>query len=255
MIFKKKKKTPEPPKVWNIPGGQIQELTGNIIPNATHTLIAGAAGSGKSVLINAFIYATLAQKSPNEAQFCFIDLKRVELYQWRNIPHCIGYAEDLETTVHHLSWILSTIDKRYQKMQQTGIRRWNDAEIYVVIDELADLLTSPKKREITQLLSRISQIGRAAGVHIVAATQRPTRDIINGQIQVNFDLKIALKTFSAQDSRNILGIKGAELLPRFGECLILDGIDLLSGEIHKYEDEELEKMAKFWEAQSWKIAR
>lgn len=178
-----------------------------------HTLIAGSTGSGKSVLLRG-ILAALHEQTPYHT--VLIDPKRVELWSHRTDPACIRYASEPDGIIQTLSDVCGLMDGRYQILRQQGTR---DAPpgwaVYIIIDELADLLTT-RKKQATPLLARIAQLGRAAGIHMIAATQRPTRDVIAGQIAVNIDSRIALRVPTAQDSRNLIHQAGAERLPRYG---------------------------------------
>lgn len=180
-----------------------------------HTLIAGATGSGKSVLINAIIY-TLIQNTPDKAKMILIDPKRVELIQFAGLPHCIGYASEPQRISDYINYAVYLMEERYKVMQAQRVKQSKAAAVYVIIDEFADLMTTQRKA-VVMPLCRLAQLGRAANIHLILATQRPTRDIITGQIKVNIDSRVALRCPTAQDSRNIINIKGAETLPRYGE--------------------------------------
>ena len=179
-----------------------------------HLLIAGSTGSGKSVLINSLIYTALYY-APTEKQLLLIDPKRVELFEFSRLPHCIGYASEPDQITSALGWAVSLMEYRFNIMRAEQLKKSREPDIYIIIDELADLITTSKKR-VLPLLSRLTQLGRAANIHMILATQRPTRDIISGQIKVNVDSRVALRCPTAQDSRNIINVKGAESLPRYG---------------------------------------
>lgn len=200
------------------PGGNASGLALNIL-NQPHVLIAGATGSGKSTLLNTVIYTALLF-APPEKQFILIDPKRVELIDYKLLPHTLTRATDPGDIYDALTGALNIIEDRYKRLEKARIKCYNGADIYVIIDELADLLTVDKKAFLP-LLQRIAQIGRAARVHLIAATQRPTKDILSGQLKVNLDARLALRTASKQDSRNIIERGGAELLPRYGQGLYL----------------------------------
>lgn len=180
-----------------------------------HILIAGATGSGKSVLINAFI-CSLLDRSPDDVRMFLIDPKRVELQDYNALPHCIGYASENCDIIRLLNRCILLMETRYSEMQRLHLKHFPGADVYIIIDEFADLMTTAK-RETLPNLCRIAQLGRAARIHLIIATQRPTRDIVNGQIKVNIDSRIALRCPTAQDSRNIINTSGAEKLPRYGE--------------------------------------
>ncbi len=198
---------------WITPGGNAARLCLDMLKQP-HILIAGSTGSGKSVLINSFIYTAL-YNAPTQTQFILIDPKRVELAQYRDLPHTILYASEPEQIAAALGAAVEIMESRYKRMQAAGQRESTEPNIYIIIDELADLFTV-QKRETAPLIARLAQRGRAARLHLIAATQRPTKDIITGQIKVNLDSRIALRCPTAQDSRNIINIKGAETLPRYG---------------------------------------
>ena len=213
----------------------------------THILIAGATGSGKSVVINGILHTALLQ-SPNTYEFILIDLKRVELSAYRKLPHTVKYADNIADALSALSMALQIIELRYSEMQRTGSKKYTGSCVYVVIDELADLMTVDKKH-VLPLLQRIAQIGRAANVKIIAATQCPLSTVIPTQIKVNFDTIIGLHTRSAQDSRNILGAAGCELLPRYGQGYYMTpaGVELYN--IPMYDEAEQVRIINHWTAQ------
>ena len=198
---------------WNTPGGMAAAVCLDMLKQP-HMLIAGSTGSGKSVLINSLIYTAL-YKAPPQLQFILIDPKRVELNQYRPLPHCLRYASEPDEIAATLAAAAAYMDDRYKKLQAQGLKEWDGGHIYIIIDEFADLMTT-QKWETLPHLQRLAQLGRAAHIHLIAATQRPTKDIVNGQIKVNMDSRVALRCPTAQDSRNILDVKGAETLPRFG---------------------------------------
>ena len=180
-----------------------------------HLLIGGTTGSGKSVLINDLMYTAL-MRPPTMASFVLIDPKRVELKDYRNLPHTIAYASEPDDIVATLQTVVKAMDDRFKDMEARDQKVTDYSDVYVVIDEFADLITTSKK-QVLPLLCRIAQLGRAAKIHLIMATQRPTRDIITGQIKVNIDARVALRCPTAQDSRNIMNLNGAERLPQYGQ--------------------------------------
>ena len=205
-------------KTWHTPPGKAYGLYLDIL-RQPHALIAGATGSGKSVVIHGII-TTLLLHAPSQKRLVLIDPKRVELATYKQTPHCCRYASEPNEIRQALTDTVQEIERRYKILQRQRLNRWQHSEIYVIIDELADLLTTDKKA-VTPLLCRLAQLGRASGIHLIGATQRPTKDIINGQIKVNIDCRVALRCPTAQDSRNIINVAGAETLPRFGQCYYL----------------------------------
>lgn len=194
----------------------IHEVYADMIAQP-HLLIAGATGSGKSVVINGCIYTALFDHTN---QFIFIDPKRVELCGYRSLPQCLRYASEPAEMLQALEYALDIIEKRFQTMQAEGKRKYTGGHVYVVIDELADLMTT-QRRAVQPLLQRIAQIGRAACVHLIAATQCPLATVIPTQIKCNFDARVALRARSAQDSRNIIERAGCEKLPRYGQAIYM----------------------------------
>jgi DNA segregation ATPase FtsK/SpoIIIE-like protein len=200
-------------KQWNTPGGTAAAVCLDMLKQP-HLLIAGSTGSGKSVLINSLIYTAL-YKSPNHCRFVLIDPKRVELIDYKPLPHTIAYASEPHNIAAALVSAVELMEQRYKRMQAARIKQSTEADIFIIIDEFADLMVTQKK-QCLPLLIRLAQLGRAAHIHLIAATQRPTKDIVNGQIKVNMDSRVALRCPTGQDSRNIINIKGAESLPRYG---------------------------------------
>ena len=210
-----------------------------------HTLIAGSTGSGKSVLINGLIYTCLFD-SPAQKQLVLIDPKRVELIQYKPLPHTLLYASEAREIQQTIDYCVALMEYRYKCMQLDGIKKSREAEIYIFIDEYADLITTQKK-QVLKPLCRIAQLGRAANIHLILATQRPTRDIIDGQIKVNIDSRIALRVPTKQDSRNIINAAGAELLPKFGKAFYLtpDTMDPVLVDIPLIPDEEIASAIRY----------
>lgn len=201
-------------RTYTTPGGTVSRLALDIL-RQPHALIAGATGSGKSVLINSLIYTAL-HSAPSEKQFILIDPKRVELVDYKPVPHSIRYASEPAEILRTLSEAVQIMEKHFRYMQRHHLKEWPFEHTYIIVDEFADLMTT-QKRDTLPTLCRLAQLGRAARVHLILATQRPTRDIINGQIKVNIDARVALRCPTAQDSRNIINEKGAEKLPRYGK--------------------------------------
>lgn len=194
-----------------------------------HLLIAGATGSGKSVCINTIISSILYKAHPNEVKFMMIDPKVVELAVYDGIPHLLTpVVTDAKKAALALNWMVTEMERRYQTFATEGVRditRYNELndekpmpKILVIIDELADLMMiSP--REVEDSICRLAQMARAAGIHLVVATQRPSVDIITGLIKANIPSRISFAVSSQVDSRTILDISGAEKLLGKGDML------------------------------------
>ncbi|MDK2877541.1 MAG: segregation ATPase FtsK/SpoIIIE, family [Thermoanaerobacteraceae bacterium] len=194
-----------------------------------HLLIAGATGSGKSVCINTIISSILYKAFPNEVKFLMIDPKVVELTVYNDIPHLLTpVVTDAKKAAAALNWVVMEMEKRYQTFAKEGVRditRYNElntgnplSKVLVIIDELADLMmVSP--REVEDSICRLAQMARAAGIHLVVATQRPSVDIITGLIKANIPSRISFAVSSQVDSRTILDVSGAEKLLGKGDML------------------------------------
>ncbi|HSX48630.1 MAG TPA: DNA translocase FtsK [Candidatus Saccharimonadales bacterium] len=196
-----------------------------------HVLIAGQTGSGKSVCINTFLASLLFRASPAEVKLILVDPKRVELTGYNNIPHLLTpVIVEPEKVVSALRWILAEMDRRYKLFAEAGVRNidgYNEMSgfqalpyIVLLIDELADImLFSPV--EVEDSITRIAQMSRATGIHMVLATQRPSVDVITGLIKANIPTRIAFAVSSLVDSRVILDTQGAEKLLGRGDMLYL----------------------------------
>lgn len=207
-----------------------------------HILLAGATGSGKSVLLNDLIYTSLLQGD----QLILIDPKKVELSQYATTENCIMYADEKQEMMSALEYAISIIDRRYADMKRRGLRLYDGRKVTVVVDELADLMLTCK-REAQPLLQRIAQIGRASKVSLIAATQVPLREVIPTTIKANFDCRVGLRTACAQDSRNIIGVSGCEMLPNpklahKAQAYIRRGADIELWNIPMIPQEDIDKL-------------
>jgi len=201
------------------------------IARMPHILIAGQTGSGKSVCINAFLGSLLFRASPTELKLILVDPKRVELTHYNGIPHLLApVIVDPDKVISALRWIMAEMERRYKLFSQAGARNidsYNEAAgfqalpyIVLFIDELADImLFSPV--EVEDAITRIAQLSRATGIHMVLATQRPSVDVITGLIKANIPCRIAFAVASQVDSRVILDTQGAEKLLGRGDMLYL----------------------------------
>lgn len=196
-----------------------------------HVLIAGATGSGKSVCINSFIATILFRANPNEVKFILVDPKRVELPVYNGIPHLLTpVIVEPEKVVSALKWTIAQMDKRYKMFAEVGVRNiegYNELSgfqalpyIVVIIDELADIiLFSPS--EVEDTITRLAQMARATGIHLILATQRPSVDVLTGLIKANIPCRIAFNVTSMVDSRVIIDMPGAEKLLGRGDMLYI----------------------------------
>lgn len=241
---------------YTTPAGAVYKQYEDMLAQP-HLLVAGATGSGKSVVINGLMYTALYRLPGNgagRAEFILIDPKRVELVQYSRIPHTIYYATEPEQFLSALDMALRICENRYREMQIQRLRKYSGGDLYVVIDEFADLMTT-QGREVKPRIQRLAQIGRAAKIHIVLATQTPIAKVLPTEIKCNFDSRVGLRTRSAQDSRNILGHSGLELLPRYGQGIYStpEGEDLYN--IPMIDQDKLDWMVNYWEQQNTSFLR
>ena len=215
-----------------------------------HLLIAGATGSGKSVALNGIIHSLLMTKYPSQCEFVMIDPKKVELIQYVRTPHCVKYASEHPDIVRALQWAVDETDRRFAVMQTQGVREYLGGHLYVIIDELADLMVSIKK-ETLPLLQRLAQIGRAARVHLIACSQNIMAQTIPTVLRCNFPAVLGLRTCNAAQSRFLIQTTGCEMLPDpkregKGYGFLRDGADLQKILVYKYSDEDVERVLHWW---------
>lgn len=201
------------------------------IPAMPHVLIAGATGSGKSVCINALIATILFRASPNEVKLILVDPKRVELTQFNGIPHLLTpVIVEPEKVVSALKWSIAEMERRYKLFAEVGVRNiegYNEFSgfqalpyLVIIIDELADIMLFAPG-EVEDCITRLAQMARATGIHLVLATQRPSVDVLTGLIKANIPCRISFNVTSMIDSRVILDTPGAEKLLGRGDMLYI----------------------------------
>jgi S-DNA-T family DNA segregation ATPase FtsK/SpoIIIE len=230
-----------------------------------HVLIAGTTGSGKSVCVNSILTCLLLNNTPDDLRLVLVDPKRVELTGYNGIPHLLGpVVVEMDRVIGALQWMTREMDKRYHMFAQAGSRNIVDYNakmkakgdrklpyLVVIIDELADLMMiAPDETEKT--ITRLAQLARATGIHLVLATQRPSVDVVTGLIKANFPARIAFAVASNTDSRVILDQPGAEKLLGRGDMLYqapespsavrLQGVFVSDHEIHK--------LVEYWREQA-----
>lgn len=230
------------------PSGRVYGLYSDML-NQAHLLIAGATGSGKSVLINSLVSSALYH-SPAINQFILLDPKTTELWQWSRLPHCISYSYEPDEMLRSLRSAVETMESRLRHMHSVGERIWTSSQIYIVIDELADLLTT-QKADVVPLLQRICQLGRAAGIHCIAATQCLLASVLPTQIRVNFPAVVCLRTATKQQSRFIVDRTGAELFPdpkTEGKALAFyrTGANIKQFQVYAVPEQEQKQLVSWW---------
>ncbi|MBN2118451.1 MAG: DNA translocase FtsK 4TM domain-containing protein [Anaerolineales bacterium] len=229
-----------------------------------HLLIAGTTGSGKSVCVNSILSCLLLNNTPEDVRLILVDPKRVELTGYNGVPHLLApVVVEIDRVIGALQWMTREMDKRYHLFAQAGARNITDYNarmklqgtkrlpfLIVVIDELADLMMiSPGETE--QTITRLAQLARATGIHMIIATQRPSVDVVTGLIKANFPARVAFAVASNTDSRVILDQPGAERLLGRGDMLFqapdaaaparLQGVFV--------SDPEIQKLVEYWRAQ------
>ena len=225
------------------------------VADMPHILIAGATGSGKSVLLNSMIVSLLYSCTPATTQFVMIDPKKVELSKYEGLPHLgCRIIKNHKDAVAVLQSVCNIMDSRYNDMAEKGFKNAKDMglhSIVVVIDELADLMLT-SKYECERSIIRIAQLGRAAGIHLIIATQRPTVNVITGLIKSNIPCKIALQTSSIRDSITILDHKGAESLLGKGDALLKlpDRVEEIRFQSAYISDADIENVVNYWKYNS-----
>lgn len=185
----------------------------------TNTLIAGTVGSGKSTLVHGIIHAIMANCNPfdqvNGCRLYLADPKKVELYRYRVLPHTAAYADEPDSILCMLDRLIEIMNYRYEDMRKRGITKWDKGQIVLIIDELADLMTTHKAK-FELKLAKIMQLSRAAGIHVIACTQSPARAVLPARSQILYTCKIGLKCATAIESRQAIGMPGCEKLPKYG---------------------------------------
>ena len=242
--------------IYKTPEGAYSKLYKDML-DQVHMLIGGAAGSGKSTVVNGIMHAALYD-SPAVRQFVLIDPKGTELDEYRKLPHTIRYAQTMHECVNALQEVMQITKQRFQQMKRQGLRMYNGSDIYVIIDELMYLSNQPCiKKQCMGLLQDILVIARAARVHVIACTQNPTTATIPTTLRCNFDSRLALRTVTAQDSRNILGITGCECFPAPSIEHRALGAYMHSGIIETYslqqiDDRERQRLIDYWMSKAGK---
>lgn len=234
---------------YQTPGGSVYRLY-TAMAAMPHLLIGGATGSGKSVTVNGIIYSLLASRLPSECQFVLVDPKKVELARYARLPHVVRYASDPSDMIDALEAAVRETERRFTVMQQQGVREYPGPDLYVIIDELADLMVCYKNAALPPL-QRLAQIGRAARVHVIACTQNVMAVTIPTVLKCNFPAVLGLRTATASQSRYLIAEKGCEALPDpkragRGYGFLRDGADLHRYELYMYPDNAIDTMVRYW---------
>lgn len=240
------------------------DVVGNLamanLAKMPHLLIAGATGAGKSVGINTIIASILYNATPEEVRFLMIDPKRIELSGYEGIPHLLHpVVVDPKLASRALGWAVREMERRYRLLEEARVKSFDsynhgDREklpyIVVIVDELADLMMVASK-DVEASIARLAQMARAAGIHLILATQRPSVDVLTGLIKANFPTRISFKVSSKIDSRTILDASGAEHLLGAGDMLFLAPGTSQIKRIHGafISEKETSDIVDFWKEQ------
>ena len=225
-----------------------------------HLLIAGTTGSGKSVCINTIILSLLYKHTPEKCKFILIDPKMLELSTYEGIPHLLcPVITEAKKAASVLGWVVKEMESRYRLMTRVGVKNIDGYNakhdlampyIVVIVDEMSDLMLVAGK-EIEGYIQKLSQMARAAGIHIIMATQRPSVDVITGTIKANFPTRISFQVSSKIDSRTILGEQGAEQLLGKGDMLYMSSANRIVRIHAPYVSEsEIDKINNFLRSQA-----
>lgn len=223
-----------------------------------HLLIAGTTGSGKTVCVNTIIMSMLFNATPSEVKFLMVDPKMVELAPFNGLPHLLcPVVTNAKKAASALNWVVNTMDDRYQVLAKEGVRNIEHHNgkcakeermpyIVVIIDELADLMMVARD-QIENAITRLAQLSRAVGIHLILATQRPSVDVITGVIKANFPARVSFKVASKVDSRTVLDMNGADKLLGRGDMLFLrpGEAKLVRAQGSFVQDKEIEKVTDF----------
>lgn len=204
--------------VYTAPNGGAYRLYDRLL-GEYNVLIAGTIGSGKSVTECGIIYNLVNKFTPHDGDLYLIDPKLVELEEWRSLPHVRGYADNLEDALTLLDEVQARMMKRYKVMKDRGEKVFSGSDVYVLIDEMADLMIADKKGFSTRL-QRILQLGRAAKIHLICCTQSASRVTIPAAVGIGFTCCVGLHAATAIESRQIIGKAGCEALPLYGKAII-----------------------------------
>ena len=207
-------------KAYRLPDSYLKIELCELMAQAPHVLIAGATGSGKSVLIEDFLYFLTATHTPHDLHLILCDPKKVSFTEWAQTPFCERWATEPRDILNTLGAVVSTMNARYNKMMAEHIKDYKGRAIWVVIDEIADFMTADEyKKEFITLVQRIAQLGRASNIHLLMASQSPARAVIPAKLLINVLGRVGLQCDSKIESKQIIGVEGCEQLPQHGRAL------------------------------------
>lgn len=232
-------------KDYIVPGGSYQRLSEAVF-KAEHTLIAGTTGSGKSVLLSTLMRDFLRLYAPHEAALVLLDPKLVELEQYRDLPHVIGYADTNKGCESILADVVELMAERNRWCKNHKQRRYPGTQVYIIIDELFPLVMGDCGRNIKRLLALLLTQARSAGIHFIACTQLPNRRTLPAEIVSLFTFRIGLRMLSSIESRQTIGVAGCEQLPLHGTALVLNGPTVSAVNIPMINYSEVDDLVSYW---------
>ena len=239
---------PQPKTItYHIPGGTYSNLA-KVVLDAPHTLIAGTTGCGKTTFLRSVIKALLVKESPNEARLILIDPKRIELNDLADLPHTMRYTDTRSGAVDALDKAIAIMEDRYDKMSKAGAKLWDGEKVYVIIDELADLMLSDYANDIKKKLQRLLQLGRSAKIVVICGTQCPNRKVIPAELVCNFPCRFGLRCLNQIESRQIVNMKGCETLPEHGEAYVINGCTADRYKLPFVTEEDLAPLLSYWKS-------
>ena len=211
-------------------------------------MIGGVRGSGKSVFENGLIYSIVNGKTPAEAELYMIDPKRIDLADWRILPHVRRYTGDIEEAYGIIDELTEIMERRYKVMQShyPTLKLWEGSDIYLIIDEITDLVVQTKKKFVDKMLPLILK-SRAAKIHIICCSQSLARTTMPALLVSNMTVKVGLNVDTAIESRQIIGQPGCECLPKNGKAYIRRaGHKLEKVDVYMYDEQYLTGMRNYW---------
>ena len=224
------------------------DIATEILNSGYHTIIAGTTGSGKSTMLDTFLY-NLCQCEPGFRNFDVIDLKRVSVMDWKTFPHCQKYATTQEEAESVLEQAIKLMNSIYNDMEHQNLKESPYGYHYIIIDECADLVTESKKAK--EMIIKLGRLGRAAHVVVILCTQAPSRKVLSADLVLNFNGRLALRTSDPIESRQIIGETGAELLPRYGKGIYKSPrfMKSVQVDINLTDSDKIQALREHWQTQ------
>lgn len=240
MLFEKR-------KAWKTPQGNYYTISNEAL-KAEHTLIAGTTGCGKTTFLRSIMQAALVQYSPAAAKFILIDPKRFEIMEYEDLPHTIRYTDTKEGAAQALELAGAILDERAAELKRSRKKQYSGAALYVIIDELNDLLISEYGLRIKRAMEHIITLGRALNVHLIACTQNPNAKTIPANIVDCYTCRFGLKCLRGVQSRQIVGIGGCELLPKHGKTIAIINGEVGTHSVPYVTEAEITPLLNYWKS-------